>query len=973
MSIFKLPNELVLRVLKYLNNEEVDKLIKSYKTIPSASPIMLLLYERLFGGTLLIVNGEPRVPFKHDYELTVDSFEDKMMDSEEYENKLFQKIRPNIIEFRFTRHHSDYRRYISDLSSLLHLIDSPNQRIQEYFERSFRINIHIDSHLVFMENPDSLKSIIIRLLLGLSKHSLAGKIRNLTVKASEIGSVYVAQWSQLFKYFTALEFLDLSGNLLRSNYEEYLDVWGMSKKFPDTLTMLSFKNNMLTYISKDFFMNLPKSLKYLDMNENDIEIIEPCDLGDYVPKLQILSLNYTKLCVLSPKSPPLLQQVRFNTFTSSTKRTGTTKAKTYRSSEDDSTKKSKTYRSSEDDSTSTNTKKASLFKDVIKLLRLAKPETKLLIFAIVCLAVTSATSMSLPLIIGRIIDTANPLKVSGDDDGAKEEVEKVEEDEERTKRLFFGLSQTQFFSALGVLFTVGSFANFGRIYLLRTVGERLVARLRSRLFSKILAQDAYFFDVGPSKTGMKTGDLISRIANDTQVISKSLSMNISDGMRSIISGVVGLSMMCFVSWKLTLCMSLMFPPLILMSFFYGRKIKALSKLIQENIGALTKATEERLNGVKVIQSFAQQRGMVHGYNKEIKEIFNSSMREGKLSGIYYSTNGFIGNVTMIGLLFIGTKLIGMGEMSIGDLSSFMMYAIYTGSSVFGLGNFYTELMKGIGAAERIFDLVDYRPKIPNNLGRKYKLHGDITFKDVNFSYPSRPDVIFDNLNLHIREGENICIVGPSGSGKSTIGEILLRFYDVNSGSVSIGTSGNNVQIKDLNLNNYRDQLGYVQQEPLLFSGTIKENVVFGKEDATDTEIEEALALSHSTAFIRNLPDGLETKIGASNKTLLSGGQKQRLSLARTLIKKPRILILDEATSALDSISEEEVMKNLLGLNREYGITIISIAHRLSTIKNSDRIIVLDQNGNITEDGPFSELNNDPNSKFNKLLIKNELE
>ncbi|CAI5755572.1 unnamed protein product [Candida verbasci] len=567
--------------------------------------------------------------------------------------------------------------------------------------------------------------------------------------------------------------------------------------------------------------------------------------------------------------------------------------------------------------------------DVVKLLRLAKPESKSLFFALICLGITSATTMSLPLIIGKIIDEDKDKKV-------------------------FGLSEKQFYSSLGCVFIIGATANFGRIYLLRSVGERLVARLRSRLFSKILSQDSYFFDVGPNKKGMKTGDLISRVANDCQIISKSLSMNISDGMRAIISGCVGLTMMWWVSWKLTMCMSLMLPPLSFMSWFYGKKIKKLSKLIQENIGEMTKVTEEKFNGIKIIQSFSQQKLMVHNYNQEIKKIFDSSMREAKYMGFFYSINGFIGNITMIGLLLIGTRLIGAGEMTIGDLSSFMMYAVYTGSSVFGLGNFYTELMKGIGAAERVFELVEYKPKI-NHFGEKVdNVNGDVIFKNINFKYPSREGHIFSNFNLHIKQGENVCIVGPSGSGKSTISQLLLRFYDPISGSIQIGDKF----IDKLNLNSYRSHLGYVQQEPLLFSGTIKENIQFGM----DKDLTEALKLSHSN-FIDNLPNGLNTIITSAQ---LSGGQKQRISLARTLLREPKIIILDEATSALDSISEEMVMKNLLTLN-EKGVTIISIAHRLSTIKNSDRIIVLNHDGEIVEDGSFEELYNNKSSEFNKLL------
>ncbi|QFZ27129.1 putative ATP-dependent permease [Clavispora lusitaniae] len=596
--------------------------------------------------------------------------------------------------------------------------------------------------------------------------------------------------------------------------------------------------------------------------------------------------------------------------------------------------------------------------DFPRLMRLAKPEFGNLSGALLCLIATSTVSMSLPYFIGKIIDTT-----------------KEEEDEEKEEKegepLILGLPPTQFYSGLVILFVCGSIANFGRIYLLRSVGEKMVARLRSRLFAKVLSQDSYFFDVGPTQKGMKTGDLISRLSSDTQIISKSLSGNISDGARSLISGCVGLSMMCWVSWKLTLCMSLIFPPLILMSTVYGRRIKKLSRTIQDSLGSMTKVSEEKFNGLKTIQSFAQQKAVVHEYNHEVKDIFNKSMLEGKLSGVYYSVNGFLGNITLIGLLVVGSRLITAGEITIGDLSSFMMYAVYTGSSVFGLGNFYTELMKGIGAAERIFELIESKPKITTSLGRKVdNLHGDIEFRNVNFAYPSRENVkIFDNLNLTIKKDENVCFVGPSGSGKSTVSQLLLRFYDPLSGEIRV----NDNNIKELNLNFYRSNIGYVQQEPLLFSGTIRENITFGKPDSTDEEIVYASKLSNAYNFINAFPNKFDTIIGpsSSGSAQLSGGQKQRISLARTLIKNPKLLILDEATSALDSRSEETVTKNLTDLCKNNQVTIISIAHRLSTIKNSERIIVLNTRGHIVEDGKFENLLEDPNSKLNRLLKSDE--
>lgn len=606
--------------------------------------------------------------------------------------------------------------------------------------------------------------------------------------------------------------------------------------------------------------------------------------------------------------------------------------------------------------------KKSVWVELTRLFRLARPEYATLVAALLCLVATSTVSMLLPLIIGKIIDHAKQnAEASSDENSNPESVDNS----------LFGLAPEQFYTGLGVVFVAGAVANYGRIYLLRSVGERLVARLRARLFANILAQDSYFFDVGPTKTGMKTGDLISRLSSDTQVISKSLSGNVSDGARALISGMVGISMMCWVSWKLTLCMSLIFPPLILMSTVYGRRVKKLSRTIQDCLGSLTKVLEEKFNGLKTIQSFAQQRAVLHDYDHEVRNIFQKSMLEGRLSGIYYSMNGFLGNTMIIGLLVVGSRLIAADEITIGDLSSFMMYAVYTGSSVFGLGNFYTELMKGIGAAERIFELVDLKPRIPISIGKKVKdLNGDVEFRNVNFAYPSRPDSpIFQNLNIRVNKGEHVCFVGPSGSGKSTVSQLLLRFYDPEAGLISV----NGHDIKDLNVNFYRRNIGYVQQEPLLFSGTIRDNITFGKHDSTKEDIEYATRLSNCQGFINAFPDQLDTVIGpsSSGSAQLSGGQKQRISLARTLIKKPDLLILDEATSALDSRLEEIVMKNLTELSHTRKLTIILIAHRLSTIQNSERIIVFDGKGNVIEDGKFEDLIANPQSSLNKILKTDE--
>lgn len=612
--------------------------------------------------------------------------------------------------------------------------------------------------------------------------------------------------------------------------------------------------------------------------------------------------------------------------------------------------------------------KSNLLKELRRLFGLARPESGTLFAAFLCLIATSTVSMLLPLLIGKIIDTAKEKSKRAKNAKANPTNVALDENDDVT---VFGLTPGPFYTGILVIFTAGALANFGRIYLLRVVGEKMVARLRSRLFAKILSQDLYFFDIGPSKNGMKTGDLILRLSSDSQIISKSLSGNLSDGARALISGTVGLSMMFWVSWKLTLYMSLLFPPLIFMTLMYGKRIKRLSRTIQDNLGSFAKVLEEKLNALKTIQSFSQQRSIVHNFNEEVRSIVKTSMSEGKLSGIFFGINGFIGNTAIVGLLSVGSNLVASGEITIGYLSTYMMYAIYTGSSVYGLNNFHTELMKGIGASERVFEIMDLEPQISTKLGRKVStLSGDVEFRNISFRYPSRLDSpIFNNFNFHVKKGQHVCLVGPSGSGKSTVSQLLLRFYDPMDGEVLV----NGENIKDLNLNSYRRAIGYVQQEPVLFSGTIRDNIIFGKPDSTDEEVARAAKLSNSEVFINTFPDKVDTLVGplSSDRAQLSGGQKQRLSLARSLIMKPKLLILDEATSALDSQLEKIVMQNLSALAKLNELTIILIAHRLTTIQNTERIIVLDSNGEIVEDGGFEELVADPKSELNKLLKTGE--
>ncbi|KAI0124349.1 ATP-dependent permease MDL2 [Xylariales sp. AK1849] len=574
--------------------------------------------------------------------------------------------------------------------------------------------------------------------------------------------------------------------------------------------------------------------------------------------------------------------------------------------------------------------------EITRLLRIARPELKYLGVAVLLLLVSSSVTMSIPLTIGKVMDLAT-----------KDTLENTR---------IFGFTLYQFFAGFGLFLTIGATANFGRIVLLRIIGERVVARLRSQLYRKTFVQDAEFFDAN------RVGDLISRLSSDTIVVGKSITQNVSDGMRSIISGIAGMVAMAWISPGLTTVILYTAPFLGTAAFVYARFIRNISKQIQKNLGTLTRIAEERLGNVKTSQAFTGEIQEVHRYNKQIRQIFDLGKKESKYSALFFGTTGWMGNMTVLALLWFGGGYVREGLLSLGDLTSFMMYAAFAGSSLFGVGGFFSELMKGVGAATRLFELQDRISGIPPTKGVRVKsAQGPIKFSKVSFSYPTRPAVsIFNELDFEIPSGSNVCVVGPSGGGKSTVASLLLRFYNPTTGSITI----NGTDITDMNVKSLRRRIGVVSQEPVLFSGTVAENIAYGNPRASRLEI-TAAARKANCQFISDFPEGLETQVGARGAQL-SGGQKQRIAIARALLKNPDILILDEATSALDAESETLVNSALAELLKGHNTT-ISIAHRLSTIKRSDKIIVLSNRGTVAEIGSYNELSANPDSAFSKLM------
>lgn len=583
-------------------------------------------------------------------------------------------------------------------------------------------------------------------------------------------------------------------------------------------------------------------------------------------------------------------------------------------------------------------------KEVLRLISLARREKMPLGFAILCLVISSAVTVSLPTMIGKILDIANSSS---------------SEEEEGEKKIF-GLPLNIFFAGLGGMFVIGGIANYGRVVLLRTTGERIVARLRSQLYRQTISQDAEFFDAN------RVGDLISRLSADVNIVAKSITQNVSDGLRSTLQCTAAVGMMCYTSLQLTSVIGIIVPAAVAGSWVYGRKLRQLSRDLQKAVGSMTKVSEERLSNIKTAQAFAGEGTEMRLYNDKIRNVFSIGKKEAIAAGLYFGTSGVIGNLTILCMLGIGSGMVSNGTISVGELTTFTMYAGYAGVSAYGLASFYGELMKGVGAASRVFELLDREPPIRATLGKPViSARQTIKFDNVKFAYPTRPAVtIFENLNFSIPPGSNVCIVGPSGGGKSTITSLLLRFYDPTQGTVRIGDT----DIREFNLKSLRRQIGVVSQEPVLFSGTIAQNIQYGHPHATRAQIVQA-AVRANCSFISDFPDGLDTSVGAKGAQL-SGGQKQRIAIARALIKDPSILIMDEATSALDVESESAVNETLAKVMQENSTT-ISIAHRLSTIRRSEFVIVLSPDGTVAEHGRFSKLYMNPNSALSKLLKSNE--
>ncbi|MDI5951063.1 ABC transporter ATP-binding protein [Flavobacterium yafengii] len=499
--------------------------------------------------------------------------------------------------------------------------------------------------------------------------------------------------------------------------------------------------------------------------------------------------------------------------------------------------------------------------------------------------------------------------------------------------------------SLIVILFLQSIFSFFRLYLFVNFTENTLANLRVSLYSNLVKLPMSFF------SQKRVGELNSRISSDITQIQDTLTSTIAEFLRQFILIIGGVLLLANESIKLTLLMLSVVPLVAVAAVIFGRFIRKYSKNVQDKVAESQVIVEETMQGISIVKAFANEWYEIARYNGKIKEVVKIAIKGGKYRGYFASFIIFCLFGAIVAVVWYGVRLSISGEMSVGQLISFVLYSTFVGASFGGIAELYAQIQKAIGATERVFELLDETPEKINsiqNAAETQKIKGNVTFKNVAFSYHSRKEIkVLKDVSFTANFGQKIAIVGPSGTGKSTIASLLLRFYTIDEGEILV--DGKNIY--DFDLESLRGNMSIVPQDVILFGGTIRENIAYGKPNATEEEIVTASKQANAYNFIESFPEKFETIVGERG-IKLSGGQKQRIAIARALLKNPSILILDEATSSLDSESEKLVQEALEILME--GRTSIIIAHRLSTIRSADQILVLDK-GKITEQGTHQEL------------------
>lgn len=555
-------------------------------------------------------------------------------------------------------------------------------------------------------------------------------------------------------------------------------------------------------------------------------------------------------------------------------------------------------------------------KNYMRLLAYIKPYTRRLALAVVCIIMAAAANLYLPWIIKDMIDDVLMSK----------------------DMVMLNLIAT---GILVVMFTRGVFY-YGQSYLVSYVGQRVIIDVRSVLFRKFQRMPLSYYDK------QQTGTVMSYITNDVAVMQSAIVDNLIELVTESSILIGSLAMMLYLDWKLSL-LTLMTIPLVAIAMkIFGRKLKRSSTVIQERAAEITSLLQESISAIRVVKSFVRESYETKRFEEQNWRNFQAAMKNVKLSSLLTPTVEFLAAIAVTFIVWFGGYEVVNEVITAGELVAFLTYAVNLANPVKRLSKVYAAIQKAMAAADRVFAVMDLDEKITDVPGAQPlpSIKGKVEFKDVTFSYKDGQPAL-EHISLKAEPGQMIALVGPSGSGKSTIANLIPRFYDVDSGVITIDDH----DIRQVTADSLREQIGLVPQETMLFSTTVMENIRYGRLEATDEEVIEAAKAANAEEFIKELPEGYDTKLGERGLNL-SGGQRQRLAIARAILKNPRVLILDEATSALDTESEKIVQDALDNLM--VGRTSFVIAHRLSTIFNADQIFVV-ENGHLREHGTHEEL------------------
>ena len=592
----------------------------------------------------------------------------------------------------------------------------------------------------------------------------------------------------------------------------------------------------------------------------------------------------------------------------------------------------KRRRAATDDDPADSSRKISWegLKKTLQLLRYILPYKGLFVIGFIFLIFSTSTSLVFPKMIGSIIEV-----IEGKSD----------------------YTINQITAVLVVVLLFQSIFSFLRIYTFARVSERAMADVRRDVYSKIITLPLPFLEQ------RRVGELTSRITADVTQLQDVLSFTIAEFFRQIATLLVGVVLISYTSWKLTVFMLATFPVMVVAAMFFGRYIRRLSKKAQDELAAANVIVEETLQSVQVVKAFTNEHLEVNRYQTALGRVVANALKAATFRGGFVSFIIFALFGGIVGVVWFGASLVQAGEMSIADLFTFTLYTAFIGGAIGGMGDIYAQLNKTVGASERLLEILAEPSEVSLDAPTTTVLpavQGQIRYREVGFAYPARPEVaVLRGISFTIQPGEKIALVGYSGAGKSTIIQLLMRFYEAQEGEILL----DGLPLSSYPITYLRQHIAVVPQEVMLFGGTIRENIAYGKPDATQAEVYEAARQANALSFIESFPEGFDTLVGERG-VKLSGGQRQRIAIARAILKDPKILILDEATSSLDAESERLVQEALDQLMQNR--TTIVIAHRLATIRKVDTIYVV-REGKIVESGTHEALAALPDGMYASLI------